>query len=406
MIHRDVSPSNVMLSYEGAVKLLDFGIAKALGGEGVEEGTQKGTLKGKFAYMAPEQTRGTDVDHRIDIFATGIVLHEILTGRRLFKGDNDLQTVERVRAGEVPPPSLQNPLCPPELDQFVLQALAPNADHRFQSAGEMAEALDDIVHVTRFQPTHLAGLMRDLFPGDAPADSRANNTGSVRISQSMPSSSSRPLSLTTRSPTVPPVTVTSGSVSSSSVPSPLADSFQAEKPLLKRTGFVLGMFVVLLVGGIGGGVWFARQDSTGQADKGNNNKSGPIKIRVDSIPDGAQVALKGSDEPLCETPCKATIDWNPDEPTRLILRKRGFEDMEKLVRPPLAVFASLRKGRSTLGQKKGRHIKMLPEDDPPKSAAQHDEAQTDEKTPKRSRSSGRKSKRSGSGGTDIVDPFR
>src|SRR4051794_33161560 len=96
MIHRDISPSNVMLSYEGAVKLLDFGIAKALGD--TSEATKSGTMKGKYAYMAPEQTEGDNVDHRSDIFACGIVLHEVLTGRRLFKGNNDVQTIERVRA--------------------------------------------------------------------------------------------------------------------------------------------------------------------------------------------------------------------------------------------------------------------------------------------------------------------
>ena len=106
--------------------------------------------------MAPEQTQGNDVDRRIDIFATGIVLHEILTGRRLFKGENDLQTVERVRQCDVAPPSLQNPLCPPELDAIVLRALARNRDERFQTSSEMADALDDVVHAARFQPAHLA----------------------------------------------------------------------------------------------------------------------------------------------------------------------------------------------------------------------------------------------------------
>ena len=197
MIHRDVSPSNVMLSYEGAVKLLDFGIAKALGGEKEESGTQRGTLKGKFAYMAPEQTQGNDVDRRIDIFATGIVLHEILTGRRLFKGENDLQTVERVRQCDVAPPSLQNPLCPPELDAIVLKALARNRDERFQSSSEMADALDDVVHAARFQPTHLALLMRELFPSEA--------GGQGRITQTMSGTQSRPISSGMRSPTIPPV---------------------------------------------------------------------------------------------------------------------------------------------------------------------------------------------------------
>ncbi len=146
--------------------------------------------------MAPEQTQGNDVDRRIDIFATGIVLHEILTGRRLFKGENDLQTVERVRQCDVAPPSLQNPLCPPELDGIVLRALARNRDERFQSASEMADALDDVVHAARFQPGHLAMLMRDLFPTDAGGPG-------ARVTTSMSGSQSRPNSSGVRSPDHP-----------------------------------------------------------------------------------------------------------------------------------------------------------------------------------------------------------
>jgi len=423
MIHRDVSPSNVMLSYEGAVKILDFGIAKALGGENSDEGTQKGTLKGKFAYMAPEQTRGTNVDHRIDVFATGIVLHEILTGRRLFKGENDLQTVERVRECNVPPPSQQNPMCPPELDAIVAQALAPNPAHRFQSAGEMADALDDIVHVTRFQPSHLAGLMRDLFPGDAPVDSRAGGTGSVRVSQQMPASSSRPLSISTRSPTVPPVTVTSGSISQSSVPSPLAESFAPEKPLLKRTGFVLGMFALLLVGGVGSGVWYSQNSKPAPAATREGVKVGNITVRVDSIPDGAEVVLKTTGAVLCNTPCKAKVMFDPDAPTKLVLRKVGYEDLEKEVRPPLAVMASLRPGRSSLQKdRKGPSIEKIlnspttpthSNPTPPPEPVTVDPVEVTPETHEasgssgsRSSSSSRRKKLGKPSGADIVDPFK
>ncbi len=110
MIHRDVSPSNIMLSYEGGVKLLDFGIAKALGE--APETTKSGTMKGKYAYMAPEQTEGgDDVDSRIDIFSCGIVLHEVLTGRRLFKGterhpDHRARAPVRGAAAVVPEPDV------------------------------------------------------------------------------------------------------------------------------------------------------------------------------------------------------------------------------------------------------------------------------------------------------------
>ena len=144
MIHRDVSPSNVMLSYEGAVKMLDFGIAKALGD--AAEPSKNGTLKGKYAYMAPEQTEGDNVDSRSDIFAIGIVLHEVLTGRRLFKGQNDVATIERVRRCEVPPPSASNPAIPRELDQIILRALQRDPSRRWSNAADLADALDDIVH--------------------------------------------------------------------------------------------------------------------------------------------------------------------------------------------------------------------------------------------------------------------
>ena len=105
-----------MLSFDGAVKLLDFGIAKALA-EANENRTETGTLKGKFGYMSPEQVEGKEIDHRTDLFAAGIVLHEVLTGRRLFKGSSDMQTIAMVRDAKVEPPSLLNPAVPPELDR-------------------------------------------------------------------------------------------------------------------------------------------------------------------------------------------------------------------------------------------------------------------------------------------------
>jgi len=187
----------------GQVKLLDFGIAKALGD--TTEATKSGTMKGKYAYMAPEQTDGVNVDHRSDIFACGIVLHEVLTGRRLFKGQNDVQTIERVRRCEVPVPSLQNPAVPPALDAAILKALARDPNDRWQSAAEMADALDDVVHEARFQPTHLAQLLYDLFPeggGPRPASAQATHPHGVTVTGTGSGPSARSRS------TVPPVSRT------------------------------------------------------------------------------------------------------------------------------------------------------------------------------------------------------
>ncbi len=121
LVHRDVSPQNVLVSFEGEVKLIDFGIAKAAG-KGSK--TQAGILKGKFGYMSPEQVRGLPIDRRSDVFSCGIVLYELLTGERLFVGESDFSTLEKVRNVEILPPTTYNRSIPDELERIVLKALA------------------------------------------------------------------------------------------------------------------------------------------------------------------------------------------------------------------------------------------------------------------------------------------
>ena len=125
IVHRDISPQNILVGYEGEVKLIDFGIAKAAG---KASKTQAGILKGKFGYMSPEQVRGLPIDRRSDIFALGIVLYELLTGERLFIGESDFSTLEKVRNVEIMPPSSYNKKIPPELERMVLKALARDPD--------------------------------------------------------------------------------------------------------------------------------------------------------------------------------------------------------------------------------------------------------------------------------------
>jgi eukaryotic-like serine/threonine-protein kinase len=182
LIHRDVSPSNVMLSFDGSVKLLDFGIAKALS-EASENKTQTGTLKGKFGYMSPEQVEGKEIDHRTDLFAAGIVLHEILTGRRLFKGQTDIQTIAMVREANIQPPSVFNPQVSPELDRVVMKALARDPTVRYQRCDEMAYDLDSVVHTLKWGAERVAGMLKELFP-DEPS-----GTGQVVVpSEELPAS--------------------------------------------------------------------------------------------------------------------------------------------------------------------------------------------------------------------------
>lgn len=138
IVHRDISPPNILISKNGEVKLVDFGLAKATS---QLETTDPGVVKGKFSYLSPEAAMGRDVDKRADIFAVGILLYELLTGKRLFFGENDYQTVELVRAARVPSMSAQNPEVDGELEAVVRKALAKDVEARFQTAGELQDAL-------------------------------------------------------------------------------------------------------------------------------------------------------------------------------------------------------------------------------------------------------------------------
>jgi len=138
LVHRDVSLQNVLLSYDGAVKLTDFGIAKS--GVNVAR-TEAGVVKGKFGYMAPEQVMSQPMDRRSDVFSAGICLYELLTGERLFSGDSDYQAVERVRNVRIEPPSRYNRMIPSTLEAIVMKALSKAPRDRFQTASEMRRAL-------------------------------------------------------------------------------------------------------------------------------------------------------------------------------------------------------------------------------------------------------------------------
>jgi eukaryotic-like serine/threonine-protein kinase len=137
IVHRDVSPANVLVGFDGIPRLIDFGIAQAAG----RAGGPPDVLRGKFGYMSPEMVRGQPVDRRSDVFALGVVLHEALTGARLFTGPSELAVMEKVRACEVERPSRSNASMPRALDEVVLRALAREPEHRFGWASEMRDAL-------------------------------------------------------------------------------------------------------------------------------------------------------------------------------------------------------------------------------------------------------------------------
>lgn len=165
IVHRDVSPQNILISYEGDVKIIDFGIAKAAG---KASQTQAGILKGKFGYMSPEQVRGMALDGRSDIFSLGIIFYELLTNERLFYGESDFSTLEKVRNVEILPPSAYNPSIPRQLESIILKALEKEREDRYQSAMEFHDELQAFMFANGwfYSRKDLADWMKREFKGD------------------------------------------------------------------------------------------------------------------------------------------------------------------------------------------------------------------------------------------------
>ena len=409
MIHRDVSPSNIMLSYEGAVKMLDFGIAKALGE--APETTKSGTMKGKYAYMAPEQTEGDDVDNRIDIFSCGIVLHEVLTGRRLFKGANDMQTIERVRRCEVPPPSLQNPMVPARARRHRAQARSrATATIGGRPRAEMADALDDVVHASRFQPAHLAQLLHDLFPleggGALPAPAASASSQATHYDQPLERHRlghpvGGPLG-----PTIRPITRSSSRGAPVDAPA-AAERLSPSAREVERSP--------------------ARSPCSAWADSSSgrgrprtsvndpavhapvpNDPSRRFNIYVKSDPPGADIFLDGKAKPIGATPITLPIDLNGVSSVQMVLKKPGYEDYQQFV------INDDRRSRSTSGAGRARRgTKPAGEADPRRAAAAaepEEAAPSEEAATRRPRPSAtarqRLDRRRRPPRATIVDPFQ
>jgi serine/threonine protein kinase len=160
IVHRDISPPNILLSKNGEVKLVDFGLAKA---NTQIESTDQGVVKGKFSYLSPEAASGLDVDSRADVFAVGILLWEMFTGKRLFYGDSDYQTVELVRQARVPSIAQHNPEIEAEIEQVVRKALARDPDERYQNAADLGDALAQYLFSRRMKVTarDISTLVKD-----------------------------------------------------------------------------------------------------------------------------------------------------------------------------------------------------------------------------------------------------
>jgi serine/threonine protein kinase len=371
LIHRDVSPSNVMLGYDGSVKLLDFGIAKALA-LASENRTQVGVLKGKFGYMAPEQVDlDADVDHRADLFVAGVVLWEMLTLRRLFKGANDVQTIGMVRAARALPPSAINPAVPPELEAVCMRALARERSERFADCGEMAAALDEIVHRRKFGADGAARLMRAEFPGEReptqpmatvtaePTPSRQAGTptpAGVRVSaKAHAAADARPIASSSSRPAVDP-----------SAPTRLRRVFVSLAPALRRRDVLVAAAGVLALAGV---IAVKRPAPPSPAPV---HAAAPmpvvtplvmppgapatVRIRLTTKPAGAEVTVEGETTARGTTPLVLTLPRGQDV-RRLFLKAPGYARAVAEVTPDLDSRLHFELERATVRRRAPRKLK-------------------------------------------------
>ncbi len=169
IIHRDISPHNIMLTFDGAIKVIDFGIAKT---ETNSEATQAGTIKGKLSYLAPEYLEGHELDPRYDEFAVGITLWEMLCSRKLFKASNDLAVLKKIQECKVPAPSSINPNVPKELDEIVLKALSKDRNKRFENLDQLNRALIKFLYSNYpdFNSSDLGFFAKELFKEEIKKD--------------------------------------------------------------------------------------------------------------------------------------------------------------------------------------------------------------------------------------------
>jgi serine/threonine protein kinase len=173
LVHRDINPTNVHVGYDGLVKIVDFGIA-ATRATAVANASGKGgpgQFAGKLSYMAPEQILGEDLDGRADIFAVGVILYEMLLGRRLFRG-NPAEVRNRILSGDVPAPTFVDPEFPPELEAIIMRALEVDRNDRYQNCDHMYRELDAFAQEYGFQASarRISAFMNEMFGEGAPAE--------------------------------------------------------------------------------------------------------------------------------------------------------------------------------------------------------------------------------------------
>ncbi|HEY4184689.1 MAG TPA: serine/threonine-protein kinase [Polyangia bacterium] len=337
VVHRDVTPPNIMVDWNGTVRILDFGLARAMQ-DLQASAAEAGTIRGKMSYVAPELLEGQAADARTDVFSLAVVLHELLSGRRMFLGENDLETLKLVRDMPMDPPSARNPAVKAALDEIVMRGLARNPAKRYQSAREMGDDLEEFVVRRQFSTRALAEMARELFlsPGAdqagepeaiPPAGEPPVSVGqadSVIVLEGAAERRHRP------TPSPPPAAAVLTA-------QPASEPNVAQAPA--RSGFrlsaaasftLVGLCLLSVLGALFVAVSARRALTAGVLSANGPARPGgdapgtlpeTVRVTLDSVPQGATVARAGVS--LGQTPLVLSLARG-DAPVELVLTRASF----------------------------------------------------------------------------------
>ncbi len=336
LVHRDINPANIIITYGGEVKIIDFGVAKT----NANVQTLNGVIKGKVAYMPPEQVLGREVDQRADIFSAGVVLWEILTGRPLFLRGNEAATLYAIMNAPISPPSKLRSDVPPELDKIVMRALSRTSGDRYETAEEMASALDDVLtRLPRFDPRVVASKLEELF-----GSTRAEAKRSIAQTRSLTQNISLVMKLRSevRAELAERLDAVVGDQARQSRPgtnaAPTARGsgipVQAVGPSRSQRGLAIALTVVLLAA-IGAGLAYTM--SSRQERPPAPKQVAASALLVESTPPGAAVFVGGEPTGL-KTPTTLTGITKPQLEVRLELP--GYATVIRSVTIPAGTNAS------------------------------------------------------------------
>jgi len=363
VVHRDVSPQNLMVTYDGQVKVLDFGIAKAVDRSAR---TSTGTLKGKVEYMSPEQCKAQPLDRRSDIFALGVLLYELSASKRLFRRGNELASLRAVCEDPIPLPSAVVPGFPQELEAICLKALAREREDRFKSADEMRRALIAFLRTTEHVGMHEEALgirMRELF--DDRLEVKHALLRKVRAGTKVASMPAPEVDLGVTVPVVPTM--------ASLVIAPAAQPVSEQAASAKRSIRAPALIVSVAVATVLGWATFSSMRSGSVATAGAPTESSAIglaqepmvspasasvspskvEIALATTPSGARVLI--GQEERGTTPMKLSLDRGDDEVT-VELWLEGYETKSETVVPNVDQRMSLSLTRHSLTPQQGAPV--------------------------------------------------